>query len=152
MDVINYRMFTAQNRTRYDPCEYKQAVTQSTNPLAYMLYPAKFESASKCRNQLGLVGGNEVSNVRGNLVDLESDLMGITRTAGRCDAVLYRPSCPMTETDCQPPSLKFTDRATGNVRTIDTRLGHQKQCQMFGYREVPAPEPMKISGCNPQRL
>lgn len=139
-------------RTKYDSCEYKQDLAQSTTPLGYMLYPAKFESSSKCRNQLGLVGGNEVSNVRGNMVDLESDLRGITRPAGRCDAVMYKPACPMTETDCQPSNLKFTERSTGAVRTIDTRLGHQKSCQMFGYREVPAPAPMSIHGCSARRL
>lgn len=144
--------FTSWNRTKYDSCEYKQSLAQSTNPLGYMLYPAKFESASKCRNQLGLVGGNDVSNVRGNMVDLESDLKGITRTAGRCDAVMYKPSCPMTETECQPSSLQFTERSTGHVRTIDTRLGHQKSCQMFGYREVPAPAPMTVPACTGRRL
>ncbi len=139
-------------RTKYDAAEYKQDLRQSTEPLGYMLYPGKWESESKCRNQLGLVAGNDVSNIRGNLVDLESDLKGITRPAGNCDAVMYKPTCPMTETDCQPRSISFSERATGQVRTVDTRLGHQRACQMVSYREVPQPAPMVAPACNTRRF
>lgn len=142
----------AWTHSSYDSCEYKQTVAQTTKPLGYMLYPAKVEHSSKCRNMLGLVGGNEVSNIRGNLVDLESELTGRTRDAGKCDVMLYKPSCPMTETDCQPASISITERGTGHVRTIDTRLGHQPACQMFGYREVPAPVPMTVPGCAARRM
>ena len=47
--------------------------------LSYMLYPLKYEGKSKCRVNLGVVGGNNVSIIKGNMVDLENDLRGQTR-------------------------------------------------------------------------
>ena len=143
--------FTSWNRLRYDPCEYKQTLTQSTDPLGYMLFPPKFESPDKCRNQLGLVAGNDVSNVRGNMVDLESDLFGITRNNTKCDAGKYKMACDIIETSCQPRKLQYKDRATGVIRDIDTRLGHQKACQFASYPAVPAPAPLRVPGCNMSR-
>ena len=42
--------------------------------IQYLLNKIKYEHEQKCRNELGLVGGSNVSRIKGNLVDLESDL------------------------------------------------------------------------------
>ena len=35
----------------------------------------QYENVNKCRVEFGIVGGNNVSQVKGNLVDLESDFI-----------------------------------------------------------------------------
>ena len=66
----------SSNRLIYDTCAYKAEITQSSNTLNYVLDPMKYENCKKCRMELGIVGGNEVSQIKGNLVDLENDLRG----------------------------------------------------------------------------
>ena len=63
------------------------------NMLEYMLDSARYENCNKCRMELGLVGGTAVSHIQGNLVDLETDLMGITRKASLCPQKKYNSSC-----------------------------------------------------------
>ena len=45
----------------------------------YMMYDGKYDNQTKCSAELGLVGGNNVSNYCGNIVDLESQLRGYSR-------------------------------------------------------------------------
>ena len=68
------------NRLMYDTCEYKTRIGESVGPLEYMLNPIRFENCNKCRMELGIVGGTAVSQIEGNLVDLENDLRGQTRS------------------------------------------------------------------------
>lgn len=124
----------------------------------YMLIPEKFYHPAISRNALGLVGGNEVSVISGNMVDLESDLFGITRDLSRCPSRKYYPSCalgagkaPMTSegpspiggTGCAswPNQLVFQERGTGQVVTVDTSPRHLPTIQYRSYPGVPAPTP-----------
>ena len=84
----------SSNRLIYDTCAYKHDLVQSVGPLEYMLNPIKFENANKCRMELGLLGGTAVSHVKGNLVDLETDLRGQTRRTTKCPSKLYQNPCP----------------------------------------------------------
>ena len=62
----------SSNRLIYT-CEYKcLRVTESVGTLEYVLNPLQYENVNKCRIEFGIVGGNNVSQVKGNLVDLES--------------------------------------------------------------------------------
>jgi len=36
----------------------------------------KYENPMKCRPELGILGGSQVSHIRGNLTDLENQLRG----------------------------------------------------------------------------
>ena len=54
-------------RLIYDECAYKNRMKQSSSTLDYTLYPGKFYNCSKCRMELGQVGGNGVSLYSGNL-------------------------------------------------------------------------------------
>ena len=83
----------SSNRLTYDTCSYKKALDQSVTPLSYMLNPIKYENCNQCRMELGLVGGNNVSRIEGNLVDLENDLRGTTRAASLCPERHYQPNC-----------------------------------------------------------
>jgi hypothetical protein len=115
------------NRLTYDVCEYSKELKKSTTTLDYMLNPMAFENENKCRHQLGLVGGPTVSHIRGNLVDLESDLRGQTRLASQCPSRQYLPT-PV-------------DGVIKNDKTapIDTRMLHLPACQMISYKSVPLP-------------
>ena len=72
------------NRLSYDTCEYRKTLDQSVSPLSYILNPMKYENCNKCRMELGIVGGSNVSQIAGDLVLLESDLRGQTRPASKC--------------------------------------------------------------------
>ena len=115
----------SSNRLMYDSCAYKKRLNESIGPLNYSMYTGKYENCSKCRIELGSVGGNGVSLFSGNLVDLESDLRGQTRNASLCPSKHYHPPCkscpgntsgiPCDKPECGPKMI------------------HQPGCQMVRY-------------------
>jgi hypothetical protein len=127
---------------------------QSRDMFSYTQTPVKFENPSKCRNALGLVGGTEVSNISGNMVDLESELMGITRAQTKCVSQQYQPACPLGGPDCPdtPPPIRLADKSTGQKYTINTSLRHLPTCQMNTYPGVPAPKALNVNTCYTQRF
>jgi hypothetical protein len=138
----------SSNRLIYDTCAYKKELDQSTGSLSYNLNPIKFENCSKCRMELGVVGGSAVSQIKGNMVDLESDLRGQTYPASHCPSKHYQPSCPTTIGDaCQPKQITLQGNHCNEGRAIDTELVHLRPCQMVRYKPVPLPPPMKIETC-----
>ena len=126
---------------------------QSAGMFAYTQLPQKFENPNKCRNELGLVGGTEVTNISGNLVDLESDLFGITRVQSKCIARQYQPACPLGGKNCPdtPPSFSFRNKATGAVQTVDTTPRNLPSCQNVTLPGVGAPAALKTGTCYPMR-
>lgn len=128
--------------------------SQNVGMFAYTQTPLKFEHPDKCRNALGLVGGSEVSNISGNLVDLESDLLGITRAQSKCIARQYQPACALGGGECpdMPPSFSFKDKATGEVRTVNTSARNLPTCQMNTLPGVGSPQPLKTQTCYPGRF
>lgn len=127
---------------------------QSEGMFAYTQIPQKFEHPSKCRNALGLVGGSEVSNISGNIVDLESDLLGITRVQSKCIARQFTPACPLGGPGCPdvPPAMTFRDKSTGTTRTIQTSPLHLPTCQMNTLPGVGTPAPLQVQTCYPMRF
>jgi hypothetical protein len=139
----------SSNRLIYDTCAYKQTLEQSVGPLAYQLYPGRFENCNKCRIELGTVGGTAVSHIKGNLVDLESDLKGTTRKASLCPEKLYQSPCPDGDMNqCRPGNIQIQGDACTSGRTINTNMQHLPSCQMIRYKPVPLPDPMRIQHCN----
>ena len=100
------------NRLAYDKCAYKTQLQQSVDPLSYAIFQNKYEHVNKCRNELGLVGGAAVSHIGGNLIDVENDLRGQTRSASDC------------------PTKKFPANAAAK-----TPVQHMKSCQMIAYKQ-----------------
>jgi len=127
---------------------------QNVGMFAYTHTPLKFEHPEKCRNALGLVGGSDVSNISGNLVDLESDLLGITRVQTKCTARQYKPQCALGGKDCpdMPGPLSFTDKMTGETHSINTSARHLPTCQMNTLPGVNIPDPLNVASCYPQRF
>lgn len=127
---------------------------QSRGMFSYTQMPVKFEHPKKCRNALGLVGGAEISNISGNIVDLESDLMGITRVQSKCIAKQYIPACPLGGNECPdtPPTFTITDKATGRVSSVNTTPRNLPTCQYTTFPGVPTPEKLNGGTCYPMRF
>lgn len=127
---------------------------QSVGMFGYTQMPAKFEHPEKCRNALGLIGGSEVSNIAGNIVDLESDLFGITRVQSKCIARQYSPACPLGGPGCPdtPPPFSFVNKSTGETRYVDTTPRNLPTCQMNTLPGVGTPETLRAGSCYPNRF
>ncbi len=108
----------------------------------YTQLPQKFYHPNAGRNALGIVGGNDVSLITGNLVDLESDLRGITRDLSKAPAKQYHSTCNLGgDASCQPKQLVFQERSTGRSVTVNTVPRHLPTLQMFSFPGVPKPDP-----------
>lgn len=124
------------NRLDYDPVTYARVLQQNANTLSYMLDPMMYENKNKCRHELGILAAAPVSHIKGNLVDLESDLRGQTRLLSRCAEQQYHPQeGRYIKNDKTPP--------------IDTTRMDLPSCQMISYKSVPLPPPMVLSQCHP---
>ena len=128
------------NRMTYDTCSYEQDLKQSTSPLSYILDTIKYENCSKCRNELGLVGGTAVSHIRGNLVDLENDLRNQNRPNTHCSSYKYSP--PQSSTIQGKEYIKPVCHPK-----VDINMRHLMPCQMTNMYEVPATPPMNLYQC-----
>ncbi len=107
------------------------------NPQAYGRFNAEVEHPKAARHVLGLVGGNEVSFVRTNWPDVESDLRGITRP---------NTNCPMREhLPVDGPLLKRSN-PKGSI-TIDRTPMNLREMQMMAYPAVIGPEPLVKESC-----
>jgi hypothetical protein len=122
---------------------------QSSDIFAYTQIPQKFEHPQKCRNVLGLVGGSEVSNVSGNIVDLESELLGITRSQSKCISRQYKPVCPLGGEGCPdfPPTITYTNKSTGEKVAINTKPLNLPACQMQTMPGVGYPQNLNVNTC-----
>ena len=114
------------------------------NPQVYDYQVTQFIHPEPQRHVLGLVGGNEVSLVKGNMVDLESDLRRLN---------IQNTFCPWRQ--YQPPNPSDGEIVRQNVKTdqkIDVRPQHLPTYQMWAYPGMPAPVPMKNEVCtNPEK-
>jgi len=122
------------NRTIYDDCTYKVNLKSNVDTLGYILSPCRFENNNKCFHQLGFVGGTAVSHIKGNLVDLDSELRGQTRIISKCPTSLYTPN----------DGDFITNDKTEPIEK--TKL-HLPSCQSIMYRSVPLSPPLKINNC-----
>ena len=93
-------------RNKFDKCAYKKELSQSMYPMLYLLDPNKYSTPINHRHTVGLFGGNDVSITRKNMVDLESDLMGITRINSLCPEKKYLPHCELCSVSTGPNKYK----------------------------------------------
>lgn len=114
-------------RPIYDPCAYSKELDESTSTLNYVLDPNKWYNCNECRNEFGLVAGNNVSRYSGNLVDLESDLRNQTRLYSRCPSKKYLPKC---KDSCKHSS----GTPCGSRACQPDNLYHLPSCQMIQYK------------------
>tara|TARA_A100001388_G_C28474925_1_gene359547 strand:+ start:82 stop:534 length:453 start_codon:yes stop_codon:yes gene_type:complete len=141
----------SSNRLIYDSCAYKTKVNESVGPLEYMLNPIRYENCNKCRMELGIIGGSNVSHIKGNLVDLETELKGITRKASQCPSKKYQSPCPTGDlTNCPHKQINIPSTNCGKDRSLDTQMLHLPSCQMIRYKPTPLPDPMQVNNCGKQ--
>ena len=139
----------SSNRLMYDTCEYKTRLNESVSPLEYQLNPVRYENCNKCRMDLGIVGGTNVSHIRGNMVDLETDLFGITRKASLCPTQKFSSNCALGNiANCRPNNIVINGDTCGKKRVIDTTPMHLRSCNMIRYKPVPLPPKLNLSHCN----
>jgi hypothetical protein len=114
------------------------------NPQSYDQFAFAYVHKNPGRHTLGVVGGNEASLIKGNLVDLESDLRRLNLPNTFCPQRAY-----------QPPPDKPEQIVRSNVKinlTIDTRPQHLPSYQMWGYPVVFGPELLRVDACSgPER-
>lgn len=79
----NYGSF---NRQIYDRCAYQKELYESTSPLQHQLYEGKFEHCGKCTFEDQFYRPFD-------LVDVESELLGINRPSSHCPQFKYNPNC-----------------------------------------------------------
>jgi hypothetical protein len=109
------------------------------DPQCYSYLTSQFVNPKPQRHILGIVGGNEVSLIKGNMVDLESDLRGINIPNTFCPWRQYQP----------PPKFQkeiVRDNTKGAIK-IDVQKAHLPVYQMWAYPAVVAPEPIKNEVC-----
>jgi hypothetical protein len=133
------------NMEQYFPTTSQAPAWQDTeNPQFYAQFHTVYSSPDPKRHELGLVGGNNVSQIAGNMIDLESDLRGITRINTFAPWRKY-----------QPPAENQTEITRTNWKndvTIDTTPVHLPEYQMWAYPAIYAPKPMKNEACGmPQK-
>jgi hypothetical protein len=75
------------NRLSYDNCEYRKTLQQSTSPLMYKMSRYQFENCDICTYDGRVYAPFD-------LVDQESELIGLTRPNSKCDELKYDPRCP----------------------------------------------------------
>ena len=138
----------SSNRLIYDEETYKTDLKQSIGPFAYSLDPVRYENLNKCRMDLGIIAGTSVSHIRGNLVDLETELRGQNRNASSCPSNHYMP--PVLNEDnsyVQPTTINIKQEPNRSARVIDTTLTHLPSCQMVEYKPIPKEPKMKMELC-----
>ena len=113
-------------------------------PQHYDCLTSHFVNDAPKRHILGIVGGNEVSLIKGDMVDLESDLRGIN---------IPLTSAPWRQ--YQPLQKGQTEIVRDNVKgavTINIQKQHLETYQLMGYPSVVAPLPMVSEVCmRPER-
>jgi hypothetical protein len=114
------------NRSKYDDCSYKNNLNRNIGVLGYILDINNHEHVKPCRHQLGWLSGNNVSHIKGNIIDLESDLRNQTRYISKATNSSYIPS---------------TDGFIYNDKTnpINTKPLHLNGCQTIAYKSITLP-------------
>ena len=117
------------------------------NPQSYTVAEYSTQHVKAARHILGLVGGNEVSGIQGNSVDLESDLRGTTRPLTRGNNRQHQP-LHMKQGMIERKNAKYTTPLRIN---LDAK--HLPTYQLWAYPATFAPEPYRKETCqNPEKF
>lgn len=98
------------SRDIYDPCEYNKYLQESQGPFKWLAQPV-YEQAGECHvNQSPFMRSNESQGINRNNIDVESELLNITRQNARCPEMKYNPNvhkikAPTYKGDCVDSKL-----------------------------------------------
>ena len=107
----------------------------------YFLDENKFENNNKCRVEFGILGGSTVSHTISNIVDIENELLGITRTNSKCPTNNYKPQ----DNNVIVPIDNFK---TDKKENLDVSMKHLKPCNFFNYQLIPNEPALVFDDCN----
>lgn len=107
----------------------------------YFLDENKFENSNKCRVEFGILGGSTVSHTKSNIVDIENDLLGLTRASSKCPDNLYK----TPENNKIIPVKNFK---TDSKPTLNLEKQHLKPCNFFNYQLIPNEPALVFDDCN----
>lgn len=108
------------------------------NQQVYDRYVSEYQHVKPKRHVLGIIGGNEVYEIKGNRVDLESDLMGITRPNTWGNFREHLPAKNPNEIERKNPKNNIQINATPVKR---------EEYQLWSYPAVYAPLSFKKETC-----
>ena len=116
-------------------------IQQSMKSVDYLLDSSKFIHNNQCRIEFGIVGGNDVSQTKSNLVDIENDLKGITRTANNCAEYNYIHS---QENILYP--INYIKPVLNP--SLDLNKTHLKECNFLNMQEIPKEQKLPYDKCD----
>lgn len=111
---------------------------KTENPQMYDRNSVVYQHVNPKRHTLGLVSGNEVYEIKGNRVDLESDLFGITRPNTRG---AERKHLPTNNND-----IIKRENPKNSIKIDGVPVARQEY-QMWSYSGVYAPLPIIKENC-----
>jgi len=120
------------------PAPNSAVLENAENPQKYEQLPEFVRHVKERRHILGLVGGNEVARAAGNSVDLESDLLGITRPNSDSTARHH-----LLQKDT---SRIVRENPKANI-SIDATPVPLQVFQQWAYPAVLAPVPLEKESC-----
>tara|TARA_B110000495_G_C22969344_1_gene568799 strand:- start:748 stop:1218 length:471 start_codon:yes stop_codon:yes gene_type:complete len=133
----------------YDTDYTKYNLKERMGSAEYLLNEDKYYNKSACRIKRGVTGGNNVSVISGNLVDLESDLFGITRNNSLSPNNHYMSNCAFTDmNNCKQDNILIKGTPTTKERVIDTNLESLPECDIINYKPLVTPKPFELNSCN----
>jgi hypothetical protein len=121
----------------YQSSSTEPSINRTENPQSYDMHRSYYAHVKPAQHQLGLVGGNEVAGIAGSRVDLESDLLGITRPWSWCAPQQHQP----------PTSAVISRKNRKGAVTVDATPVPIKEYQMWAYPVVLGPEAVKSEVC-----
>lgn len=101
----------------------------------------KFENKNQCRVEFGLLGGTNVSHTKSNIVDIENELKGLTRTTSKCPTNNYKPSENST-------IVPINNLKTDSKPELNLEKQHLKACNFFNYQQIPNEPALVFDDCN----
>ncbi len=101
------------SRSKYDSCQYSADVNRSMSPMFYTTAPYHSTNNEQCFMLGGVVGGPTVKYPRQNIVDVESDLWGLSRNYSKCPTHKYMP---------KPKSVVNQHGPIGDGQPLSTNL------------------------------
>jgi hypothetical protein len=125
---------------RYDSCAAKAEVRDNVSIFSHTVDVNRFIHSSPCYHERGLLAGNttstvgeqpkpdNVNNAWADMVALENDLRGQTRTASSCPSFSHRPNID-----------KITNKTEFKPSQPDIDIGNKSdlsQCQMVDYSNL----------------
>lgn len=103
------------SRLNYDDCSYMHALKESVTPGEYMVSTPRVDCNAGCYFPSSdiLIGSSGASICEKNLIDVDSELMGITRKATNCPTSKYLPSAtPFCEARAPKECMELTAEPT----------------------------------------